>query len=114
MQLAVIKSNRNQNTVWVQTAKQLQLAGIPVNDVSVESDAFVVLSGQMENPLCLRGKRILFFRDDEWFPSVNRAGWEHWYKPLLKEYYHEMVDCSADTPQQMVDRVRALLDAEGR
>lgn len=112
MSVAVIKSSRtNEQRTWDATVNYLIQNGVPVNSDSVESDTFIVLGGQFENPLCLNGKRILLYKKQEWYPSIMSQGWDVMYSNLLKHYYDEMIDCSDDSPKDILEKVRCLITA---
>lgn len=112
MRVEVVKSIRsNKERTWDGIVAHLVRNGVKVNHRLPEADVFVVLSGAFENPLCMNGKRILFYKKQEWTPKVNNAGWDHWYSKLLCHYYDEMVDCSADTPDDTLERIRCLKTA---
>jgi hypothetical protein len=61
----------------------------------VDCDISVVLGGTLENPLPLRGKKVLAFKKDEW----RMVKWDMVFGDILEEYYDHLIDTTGLNPE---------------
>jgi hypothetical protein len=81
-----------------------------VEDTPRDADLSIVLSGLMENPTIVKGRRVLAFKPQDWFPSINPAkGWML-YEPMLKYYYDDFIDLSGLSPKKAAKRIIEYID----
>lgn len=71
-----------------------------------DADLSVVLSGKFENPLCVKGKRVLVFNVNDWPPPPY--GW-YIYGPIIKEYYHDTLDVTGTTLNQAMEKIERYI-----
>lgn len=115
MSIAVIKAKRDLNEGhWGKVIEKLSTKGVKVHFNTVPADTFIVLGGRFENPMALDGKRILFFHKAEWKPNHGYVGWDYWFGHLVKEYYHELYDCTKTDLDGVVNQIVRLISAEER
>jgi hypothetical protein len=81
-----------------------------VEDTPRDADLSIVLSGLMENPTIVKGRRVLAFKPQDWFPSINPPkGWML-YEPMLKYYYDDFIDLSGLSPKKAAKRIIEYID----
>lgn len=109
MSVAILKSQRDADGSWGKIIAALKRKGLKVHYKPVKADVYIVLGGRFENPLCMKGKRILVFHKSEWAPS--ETGWDYWYGHLMQEYYDTLIDCTGASLGDVVKTIQSQYDA---
>jgi hypothetical protein len=73
---------------WVGVRAEMKNMDIPLYGTPEQCDISVVLGGCLENPLPLRGTKVLAIKRDEW----QMVKWEELYGQILEEYYDHIID----------------------
>lgn len=90
---------------WKETIEHLERRKRTVYTEPVEADLSIVLSGLLENPAIVRGKRVLAFKPQEWMPEIPPPkGWMLYY-PILQKYYDDFIDLSGLNPRKSAKRI---------
>jgi hypothetical protein len=91
MKIEYLCSKRGRkNPLW---GEVFDLCGVKTDPV--DCDISVVLGGRLENPLVLKGKKVLAFKKDEW----RMLGWDTVYADILREYYDHFIDTTGLNPE---------------
>lgn len=79
---------------WTEVYDVLTEKNIPLHTKPVECDISVILGGTLVNPIPLKGKKVLAFKEDEW----RMVKWKQVYKLILEEYYDYFIDTTHLSP----------------
>ena len=116
MECVVLKSTRYNRTFagmdvyWPEVEKHLKKRGVETLSEPVGADLSVVLSGMFENPSILKGKKVMAFKPQEWFPGVPPPmGW-NMYREMLGFYYDDFIDMSGLNPKKAAKRIIEYMD----
>jgi hypothetical protein len=64
----------------------------------------------MENPTIVKGRKVLAFKPQDWFPNINPPkGWML-YEPVLRYYYDDFIDLSGLSPKKAAKRIIEYID----
>ena len=91
MRVEYFRAKRAENNLWWQEVFGL----CDVNTDPVDCDISVVLSGRLENPLALKGKKVLAIKKDEW----RMVRWDGVFDRILEEYYDHIIDTTGLNPR---------------
>lgn len=90
-----------ENPYWQEIYTKFSEKNIPVYTEPKNSEISVALGGRMENPLPLKGKRVLAYKEDEW----HMLPWSV-YKMVLEEYYDDFINTTGLTPGDTVYHIQ--------
>ena len=91
----IFKSPVKNDSFWNRIIRGLGNKGYETARKYEDVDVSIVLSGKAENPVGFRGRKVLFYKKQEWVPHIPVPLGFNMFKPILKEYYDEMHDISA-------------------
>lgn len=94
---AIVHNLRNN---WFPVIRNLENHGYKVTGEIKEAKTTVVLSGTYHNPFAVNGRKILVAYQKEW-----GALWETLYKPILEEYYDEVLMLNEITIEELIKKV---------
>ena len=92
-----ISSRSKDNPYWQEV---YDLCG-QIHTEPVDCDVSVVLGGRLENPLALKGKKVLAFKKDEW----RMVKWDMVFRMILEEYYDDFIDTTGLNPEGTLRRI---------
>lgn len=101
MEIAIFKSSRyprdsqgGDRGGWKHIITALNKRKFDVSDSPRDVDVSIVLSGLMENPALVKGRRVLAFKPQDWMPEIPPPkGWML-YESTMAQYYDEFIDLS--------------------
>jgi hypothetical protein len=79
--------------------------GVPIYSKAVDSDLSIVIGGKFENPIALKGKRVLFYDKGEWGGAWPLFGF------IATAYYDEVIDLSNLSSSEKAGRIREYIEA---
>jgi hypothetical protein len=116
MECVILKCSRYNRTFgkldeyWPETINHLQKRKFETLSEPVDADVSIVLSGMFENPSIVKGKKIMAFKPQEWFPGVPPPmGW-NLYREMLGFYYDGFIDLSGLSPRKSAKRIIEYID----
>jgi hypothetical protein len=116
MEVVILKSKRyhdfkfNLKPFWQNLEEQLENRKHIIHRKPREADVSIVLSGLYENPVLVKGKRVLAFKAQEWIAGVAPPhGWRL-YEPVLKEYYDDFIDLAGLDSKKSAKRIIEYID----
>jgi hypothetical protein len=68
-------------------------------------DVSVVLGGRYENPMVIRGRKVLFYKI--WDGENERMVFQTVYLPVLKQFYDETVDISRMSNKEILRKIKS-------
>jgi hypothetical protein len=96
--------------LWGEITDHLNRRKHKVYDSPRDADVSIVLSGMMENPAIIKGRKVLAFKPQEWILNVPPPkGWML-YKPILELYYDDMIDLSGLNAKKSAKRIIEYID----
>ena len=110
MLVKIFKVDRaSSNETWQMITGDLQKRGFVIHREAEPADVSIALSGKLENPLALSGKRVLAYAPGEWQPQYY--GWR-FFARILKHYYHDFIDLSGTSAKEAVDKIERYVHAQ--
>lgn len=95
--------------LWQGVINILKKENITVLNEVEETDVSIVLSGPFENPVILKGKKILLYDCEDWMEGEKkippRRKFNFFRQYILDEYYDEFVDCTDMTDEEKAKEV---------
>ena len=108
MDIRIYKARRGLDEGWSILCNHLNPNYIVNHSVGDENpDISIVLSGKAENPLAIKGKRVLFMTRGEWNPKGY--GW-NLFESILKHYYDEIVDITYCSLTEAVEKIKDYIE----
>jgi hypothetical protein len=112
MDIAILKSKRyppkgqgGDRCNWKQIIEHLEKRKFEVCNEPRDTDVSIVLSGLMENPAVLKGRKVLAFKPQDWMPEIPPPkGWML-YEKVMRLYYDEFIDLSGLNPKKSAKRI---------
>ena len=114
MDVAIHKNSRHGHDLsrrnWKEIMDHLERRGQKCHEKPQDVDVSIVLSGVFENPVILKGRKVLAFKPQDWLPSIPPPkGWML-YKNVLQLYYHDFIDLSGLNPRKSAKRIIEYID----
>ena len=95
----IFKRKNNQSTYWDEVVERLAGTGFVVHSREEDADISIALCGKFENPLALKGKRVLFYDEKAW-----QNTWPM-YEFIMDAYYDEMINITGMSDDKKVSEI---------
>ena len=107
----ILKSKRyhdfknNLKPFWLNLEEHLKKRKHEVHRDPQEADVSIVLSGLFENPMVVKGRKVLAFKAQEWLGAITPPhGWRL-YEPVLKMVYDDFIDLAGLDSKKSAKRI---------